>query len=104
MVEHLLAELHLPSTTKTECDPHYKCKKCGGSTEPSVIATSYIVRISHHAEYCEHGIEPQARRMAVADSGGAPPPECHWAVCRLPVKGDRGILPRFRGPIADSES
>jgi hypothetical protein len=30
MVEHLLDELHLPSTTKTESDPHYKCKKCGG--------------------------------------------------------------------------
>jgi hypothetical protein len=30
MVEHLLAELHLPSTTNTESDPHYKCKKCGG--------------------------------------------------------------------------
>ena len=30
MVEHLLAELHLPSTTTTESDPHYKCKQCGG--------------------------------------------------------------------------
>lgn len=30
MVEHLLAVLHLPSTTKAECDPHYKCKNCGG--------------------------------------------------------------------------
>jgi hypothetical protein len=30
MVEHLLAELHLPSITKKESDPHYKCKKCGG--------------------------------------------------------------------------
>ena len=30
IVEHLLAELHLPSTTKTESDPHYRCKKCGG--------------------------------------------------------------------------
>lgn len=29
-VRHLLAELHLPATTKTESDPHYKCKKCGG--------------------------------------------------------------------------
>ena len=26
MVERLLAELHLPPTTKTESDPHYKCK------------------------------------------------------------------------------
>jgi hypothetical protein len=30
MVEHLLSELHLPSSTKTESDPHYRCKKCGG--------------------------------------------------------------------------
>ena len=30
MVKHLLAELHLPSTTKPESDPHYKCKQCGG--------------------------------------------------------------------------
>ncbi len=30
IVEHLLAELHLPATTKTESDPHYRCRKCGG--------------------------------------------------------------------------
>ena len=34
MVEHLLAELHLPLTTKTESDPHYRCKKCGGYPGP----------------------------------------------------------------------
>lgn len=33
MVEHLLSELHLPTTTKTEGDPHYKCKKCGGQQQ-----------------------------------------------------------------------
>lgn len=30
MVQRVLAELHLPSQTKTESDPHYKCRKCGG--------------------------------------------------------------------------
>jgi hypothetical protein len=30
MVQKVLAELHLPSQTTTESDPHYKCQKCGG--------------------------------------------------------------------------
>ena len=30
MLKQVLAELHLPSQTKTESDPHYKCKDCGG--------------------------------------------------------------------------
>ena len=30
MVRLLLGRLHLPLSTKTESDPHYKCKKCGG--------------------------------------------------------------------------
>jgi hypothetical protein len=30
MVQKILSDFHLPSQTKTESDPYYKCPKCGG--------------------------------------------------------------------------